>query len=343
MSMPSIFIFLIIEYLMPVLEPLVEATEFLTKEKEPTAGAVYLLLSELVTQDMAVATCTTSPQPGEATQSESDGPEEAEEESRVAKTLKNMIRERLISRFDFDECGRPNSMKSPLLLASFLDPRYKSLAFLEEKKADMLIHCVKELMEEDIHLQQAKEETDEESVPMKVKAEPVEEGGRSRKRLCERLVGDVVDLTAPSASVTREIRDYRAEPVRVANPLVWWREKQYQFPTVARLAAKYLAIPPTEVPSERLFSAAGQTVTNLRASLDGDTVDQLLFINKNKKIPAKMSHPCAFLVTQDAPDIPLVPIPISSDSDSPQPSTSATHASTTPDSHVPAPPLPTLM
>ena len=37
------------------------------------------------------------------------------------------------------------------------------------------------------------------------------------------------------------------------------------------------------MPSERLFSTAGATITKLRSSLDSTTADHLLFINKNMR------------------------------------------------------------
>jgi hypothetical protein len=43
-------------------------------------------------------------------------------------------------------------------------------------------------------------------------------------------------------------------------PLDWWRLHQHDFVYLSKLAAKYLSIPATSAPSERVFSTAGLTI-----------------------------------------------------------------------------------
>ena len=61
------------------------------------------------------------------------------------------------------------------------------------------------------------------------------------------------------------------------DPLPWWKENCNRFPLVAALARQMLATPATSAQSERLFSKAGQIVTDRRSSLGSDSVELLLF------------------------------------------------------------------
>ena len=43
---------------------------------------------------------------------------------------------------------------------------------------------------------------------------------------------------------------------RKDDPLLWWRNHETYFPTIAKLARNYLCIPASTAPSERVFSTA---------------------------------------------------------------------------------------
>ena len=69
------------------------------------------------------------------------------------------------------------------------------------------------------------------------------------------------------------------------DPLDWWRSHESAFPTLAKLAKRYLCIPGTSVAAERVFSTAGDIVTAHRSRLSPKHVDQLIFLHKNLYVP----------------------------------------------------------
>ena len=88
-----------------------------------------------------------------------------------------------------------------------------------------------------------------------------------------------------SRSVEAAVDDYLRDPVipRECDPFLYWKEKLPIWPILVKMARKYLSIPPASVPSERLFSTAGQIATDTRNRLDADKIEMLVFLNKNLK------------------------------------------------------------
>ena len=68
-----------------------------------------------------------------------------------------------------------------------------------------------------------------------------------------------------------------------SNPLFWWRSNGSLFPLLSNLAKKYLSVPGTSVPSERIFSKGGIIVDPFRSRLIPDHVNTLIFLSKNIK------------------------------------------------------------
>lgn len=82
--------------------------------------------------------------------------------------------------------------------------------------------------------------------------------------------------------VTQEIKHYSRANVGInENPLDWWKLHQTQYPYLAEVAKKRLSVAGTSVPSERLFSAAGNLLSAKRSCIASKNVDMLLFLNKN--------------------------------------------------------------
>ena len=244
------------EAICPVLEPLAEATELLAMASSPTLSCVHVLLKSL----LEALNCT----PGEA---------------KVASDLKKMIQNGLKKRFNLTADGLPSdaSITTPAMMATTLDPRYKTLQFLPEEKRTRVSGAVEVLLDDHA------ETTDQEDLPVPVSALAVKQesyNSPSKKLLLSCVIGDV-DLTQGNdTSVSQEehtgmqlwvfpTRSYGGKYTAISSP------------TWIKLGHKYLGIPATEVPSKRAFSAARQTITTLRASLDPETVDSTLFIKNN--------------------------------------------------------------
>ena len=68
------------------------------------------------------------------------------------------------------------------------------------------------------------------------------------------------------------------------DPLVWWSKRESHYPLTSALARHYLCIPGTSVPSERVFSTAGDVLTAQRAQLKWQHVDKLIFLKKNTHV-----------------------------------------------------------
>ena len=131
------------------------------------------------------------------------------------------------------------------------------------------------------------DESDEDEAP--APAPPPKK--RAPRSLLEDLLGKTFKAAVPVEKQPKtayeraeaEVTKYRSTPPLALkeNPLGWWRKKEEDFPLLAKLAKRYLCIPGTSVPAERVFSTAGDILTAQRSTLKPKHVDQLLFLAKN--------------------------------------------------------------
>lgn len=80
-----------------------------------------------------------------------------------------------------------------------------------------------------------------------------------------------------------ELDMYLTEHViaRSSCPFKWWNENRSRFPVLADVAREFLSIPGTSVPSERLFSKAGDVIRKKRSSLKPTKANQAIFLMEN--------------------------------------------------------------
>ena len=79
--------------------------------------------------------------------------------------------------------------------------------------------------------------------------------------------------------ITAELSRYKGEPTIHIDekPLLWWNERESQYPSLSNLAKWYFCIPATSVCSEEIFCAAGNVFTEKRNRLLPENLDNLVF------------------------------------------------------------------
>jgi len=94
--------------------------------------------------------------------------------------------------------------------------------------------------------------------------------------------------TATLDSSLREMEKYLTSPciTEDKNPLEFWNMHQQEFPALAALAQRYLAVPATSAPVERLFSIGGRIFRPDRCRLTDKTFEHLM----NIKVNGPFSH-----------------------------------------------------
>ena len=174
-------------------------------------------------------------------------------------------------------------------ICSFLDPRFKS-RYLENKENTISLiteECVTSLegfdnSPEPIIVDKQQHTTSSVSPPSKKS-----KGLSAIIRNIEEENGDTESLPVTSLTceqrASNEINSYLDFPIAKpeTSPLVWWKTECRRFPTLSRLAVKYLCICGTSVPSERVFSRGGQIVSAHRSRLHPKNVNKLIFLSQN--------------------------------------------------------------
>lgn len=157
------------------------------------------------------------------------------------------------------------------LVATFLDPRFKHFNWSTDENREEAQRLVQILYEE---LKRNLSFPDDIEEPTTIDTNCEEDDD-----FFFELEGGSQTNIEEDSEVTCYIR---LEPIGIKNnPLEWWFKNKNRFPVLSQLARKYLSIPSTSVPSERLFSDAGNYISAKRTRLSPDLVDKILFLKRN--------------------------------------------------------------
>ena len=176
---------------------------------------------------------------------------------RLTPTTFTGISGRLAERLIFNMRKRFQGMEANMKLAAatLLDPRLKEIAFSDPNAAERAKdHIVAELA----HLLQTTTTTPE-------SGENTENSSTNKEtssvwQFLDERVAQASSTQSPRADAVIQIQQYLRVPnvPRSDDPLLWWKENSKSYPVLQKLVKKYLVILATSVPSERVFSKAGE-------------------------------------------------------------------------------------
>ena len=167
-------------------------------------------------------------------------------------------------------------------MASLMDPRFRTTYIADDEVDGIKKRAVTELMSLPAEKSKSQPGTSVQDLLQEEAAEPVT---KKKKTLASFFKKKTVTPTSQSEQdkIEAELSSYllSSETDPDTDPLQWWKVHEANFPRLSNLARKYLSIPATSAPSERVFSTGGNIVTCQRACLKPEAVDRLVFLAKN--------------------------------------------------------------
>jgi len=185
-------------------------------------------------------------------------------ETDVAENCRKAILEDLQSRWEF-----PQEL---CLKGSFLDPRFKGLDFVSQEMHEEIINQV----------QTEYEVLKNHFIPnVPVESNENQSNLTTMGNFWKKKNGRNV------TPIKNEVLHYLNLPELPAleeyDSFAWWATNKAQYPILYKMAMKYLSIPATSVPSERLFSDANNLVTPQRTRLDSNIINKIMFLKRNRE------------------------------------------------------------
>lgn len=240
----------VIEDVVKILKPVEQATQTISAEKYPTLSSTIPLISSM--KDLIRRKNPIS-----------------EAGKKLQKRLLSVLEKRL-GILDLNK----TACKS-----TFLDPRFKKEGFSSNAVAERAQQwCLTELTNiiSESRSRDGSISTPEETSINDNDADEVEDLWSSFDKKMKNLTN-----CAPITNAAVLIKQYVESDYldRRSNPLKFWEDRKNTNPDLYKMAIKYLCVPATSVPAERVFSKAGLLCNQRRNRLDPEKVDQILFLN----------------------------------------------------------------
>jgi hypothetical protein len=166
------------------------------------------------------------------------------------------------------------------VLSTILDPRFKLKLFsFKEYNIDLIKSELSNLLFKYEYKSQDKDNI----IATNEIAASIEEDRNIWDRLDKIVKENEFDTDKKTGCIESELSAYMLENTinRRDDIFEYWRNNSLRFPMLSLNAKKYLSCPPSSVPSERVFSTAGDVIDDHRSCLLAENAKKLIYLKVN--------------------------------------------------------------
>ncbi|GAB0089483.1 zinc finger BED domain-containing protein 1-like [Sergentomyia squamirostris] len=161
-------------------------------------------------------------------------------------------------------------------LATFLHPLLKHMRMFSQQEKKIVEH----FLEEELSKISLSDDDAEEQV-LYSSLEP------TPKKQKMATVEEFFQTSGSTSSEWKKYKNFEVPQHANLDLISWWNDHQNFFPKLHSIAMRIHAIPATSTPSERLFSQAGNLITDKRSRIDPEKVDDILVLKSNWDLTTK--------------------------------------------------------
>lgn len=215
--------------------------------------------------------------------------EEKEEDDALTKQMKKVMRDDLQQRYSSEDVSKL------IDIACFTDPRFKGN--FSQNKDETVMFIVEEAVKlEEITSRPPQElpafttaqEQGNSTSTTTVPSAATKKKDKSLSCLLKKITSAKQEMVKEGdiplkERLIAEVKLYMSQPPISSDtdPLAWWKIHAQELPLLGKVARKFLCIPATSVPSERVFSCSGHILVPHRSKLNPGKVNMLTFLHLN--------------------------------------------------------------